>query len=62
MVQGFVTDSLSIRGETPIEVIWNGLNFGDYASYYLALSYEVDPTPIEAIQGFKKELGEFHLT
>ncbi len=62
MVQGFVTDALSIRGETPIEVIWNGLSFGDYASYYLALSYEVDPTPIEAIQGFKKELGEYQIS
>lgn len=59
MLQGFGTDALTVRGDTPMEVIWNGLSFGDYVSYYLALCYGIDPTPIEAIQGFKKELGEY---
>lgn len=59
MVQGFMTDALIIRGDSPIEVMWNGLSFGDFAAYYLAMGYEVDPTPIDAIQGFKKELGVF---
>jgi glucose/mannose-6-phosphate isomerase len=59
MLQGFGTDSLTVRGDSPMELIWNGLNYGDFVSYYLALGYGIDPTPIEAIQGFKKELGEF---
>jgi glucose/mannose-6-phosphate isomerase len=59
MVQGFMTDALHVIGTTPMEIMWNGLNYGDYVAYYLALSYGIDPTPIEAIQGFKKDLGDF---
>lgn len=61
MVQGFMTDFLIVRGDSPIEVMWTGLSFGDFTAYYLAMSYEIDPTPIDAIQGFKKELGEFQV-
>jgi glucose/mannose-6-phosphate isomerase len=59
MLQGFSTDSLKVTGQTPMETMWNALNYGDYVAYYLALSYGVDPTPIQAIQGFKKDLGDF---
>lgn len=59
MVQGFMTDALNVRGNSPIEVMWTGLSFGDFTAYYLAMGYEVDPTPIDAIQGFKKDLGDF---
>jgi hypothetical protein len=27
-------------------------------AYYLAMLYEIDPTPIEALEGFKKDLSE----
>jgi glucose/mannose-6-phosphate isomerase len=59
MLQGFMTDELQVAGSTPMEIMWNGLNYGDFVAYYLALSYGVDPVPIAAIQGFKKDLGEF---
>ncbi len=60
MLQAFMTDSLKIRGKSCMEVLWNGLSYGDYVAYYLAMCYEVDPTPIQAIQDFKKELGDFN--
>ncbi len=59
MVQGFMTDFLVVRGDTLIEVMWNGLSFGDFTAYYLAMGYEIDPTPIDAIQDFKNDLGDF---
>ena len=59
MLQGFMTDQLAVSGDTTMDVLWTALGYGDYVAYYLALCYEVDPTPIEAIQGFKKELGDF---
>ena len=59
MVQGFVTDDVNIKGATDLEMIWNAVTFGDYTAYYLAISYQVDPTPIEMIEGFKRDLGEF---
>lgn len=59
MLQGFATDFLQFSGTTPMETLWDALQYGDYTAYYLALLNNVDPTPIEAIQEFKKELGEY---
>jgi glucose/mannose-6-phosphate isomerase len=35
---------------------WTLLHFGDYVAYYLAMAYGVDPTPVDAIEGFKQAL------
>ena len=32
--------------------------FGDYVSYYLALLYKIDPTPVKAIDYLKEKLGK----
>lgn len=37
--------------------IFSTLQIGCFASYYLALSYEIDPTPVEMVERFKKMLG-----
>ncbi len=29
------------------------LHFGDYMAYYLAMLYEIDPTPIPMLMGLK---------
>lgn len=44
-------------GENIIAQILSLVLLGDYISYYLALLYKVDPTPIEAIDFLKKELS-----
>jgi glucose/mannose-6-phosphate isomerase len=31
---------------------------GDWVSYYLAILYEIDPTPIKAIDYLKKRLSQ----
>ena len=59
MLEGITTDYIDAQGSTPLEQIWTLLHFGDYTTYYLAIAYRVDPTQIEAIAGFKRELGHF---
>jgi len=34
------------------------LQFGDYVSYYLALAYGEDPTPIEILNELKRLLAD----
>jgi glucose/mannose-6-phosphate isomerase len=57
MVNGICTDSYNAKGKTEMEQLLTALHFGDYLAYYLAMCYEIDPTPIDAIQQFKSELG-----
>jgi glucose/mannose-6-phosphate isomerase len=45
-------------GEDPMAQIWTTLHFGDYLSYYLAMLYEVNPTPVDALENLKKVLKE----
>ena len=58
MLEGLNTDFVDAQGETPLAQQWTALHMGDYVAYYLAMLYEVDPTPIEALEGFKKQLAE----
>jgi glucose/mannose-6-phosphate isomerase len=57
MLEGLNTDFIDAQGETPLAQQWTALHFGDYLAYYLAMLYETDPTPIEALEGFKKQLS-----
>lgn len=56
LVEGLNTDVYTARGETPLAHLWTALHFGDYAAFYLAMAYETDPTPVEALQQFKAAL------
>lgn len=56
MLQGLGTDFVDARGDSPLAHLWTTLHFGDYTAYYLAMSYEVDPTPVESIENFKAEM------
>jgi glucose/mannose-6-phosphate isomerase len=58
MLEGLNTDFYDAQGGTPLAQQWTALHFGDYVAYYLAMLYEIDPTPIEALEGFKKQLKE----
>jgi glucose/mannose-6-phosphate isomerase len=56
MLEGLNTDFIKAAGESPMEQIWSTLQFGDFLAYYLAMAYQIDPTPIPAIQGFKQQM------
>jgi glucose/mannose-6-phosphate isomerase len=57
MVAGIGTDKIGLRGESRFTDQWLHVLFGDLAAYYLALLYDVDPTPVEAIDSLKARLG-----
>jgi len=56
MLEGLAIDSYTARGLSVIAHIWTTLHFGDYMAYYLAMAYGVDPTPVDALENFKKAL------
>ncbi len=58
MLEGLNTDFIEARGHTPLAHMWTTILFGDYMSYYLAMAYKVDPTPIKALVDFKQAMAE----
>lgn len=56
MLAGLGTDYFEAKGETRLAQMWTTLHFGDYVSYYLAMAYGVDPTPVPAIESLKLAL------
>ena len=56
MLEALNTDIFHARGDSRLAQMWTTLHFGDYAAYYLAIAYKIDPTPITSIEGFKEEL------
>jgi glucose/mannose-6-phosphate isomerase len=57
MLEGLNTDAFEAPGDTPLAHLWSSLLFGDYVAYYLAMAYGVDPTPIAALENFKREMS-----
>lgn len=58
MLEGMNTDFVDARGESPLAHMWTLILFGDYMAYYLAMAYGVDPTPVTALENFKKALKD----
>lgn len=56
MLEGFGTDFFFARGDSAMENILTALHFGDYVAFYLAMAYDVDPTPVDVIENFKNEM------
>ena len=56
MLEGINTDFIDAQGNDPLANQWTMLHFGDYTAYYLAMAYGIDPTPVETLQAFKKEI------
>lgn len=62
-LQAFLTAGINVdfvqgRGEGRMAHQWTLLHFGDYLAYYLAMAYEVDPTPVQAIEGLKAAMKQ----
>jgi glucose/mannose-6-phosphate isomerase len=56
MEEGINTDVYHAQGATPLEQMWTAVHFGDYDLFYLAIAYETDPSPIDAIEDLKKAM------
>ncbi len=46
-------------GEYPLSQVMSLVLFGDYVSYYLAILYKTDPTPVKAIDLLKRKLADY---
>lgn len=55
---GYNTDAISAKGESRLAQMLSVLHYGDYSSYYLAIAYGVNPTPVKAISWFKDQLSQ----
>jgi glucose/mannose-6-phosphate isomerase len=58
MTAGFNTDSVEAGGPSPLAHMFTSLHFGDYTSFYLAICYGVDPSPIPQIDYLKEQLSK----
>lgn len=50
MVEGFNTDFYRADGKSFLENMWSAVQYGDFISYYLAIAYEMDPTPVPGVE------------
>lgn len=57
MLEGQNTDMIAATGETRMANLWTALHYGDYVSFYLAMAYGYDPTPVPALAAFKNEMA-----
>ncbi|HIC93803.1 MAG TPA: bifunctional phosphoglucose/phosphomannose isomerase, partial [Anaerolineae bacterium] len=57
--RGIACEEVEARGQSPLAQMLSLVHFGDYVSFYLAMLYEVDPTPVEVIAYLKERLAQF---
>ncbi|MBX3003482.1 MAG: bifunctional phosphoglucose/phosphomannose isomerase [Anaerolineales bacterium] len=57
MVEGQNTDMIRAQGDTRMANLWTALHYGDYVSFYLAMGYGYDPTPVPALAAFKQAMA-----
>jgi glucose/mannose-6-phosphate isomerase len=56
MLQGQNTDTITALGDSALANIWTVLHYGDYTSYYLAMAYGLDPTPVPMLAELKDKM------
>lgn len=56
--KGVPVTEIAVKGSL-LKQIFTAIAVGDLTSYYLALRYETDPTPVTAIEEFKKKMGPY---
>ncbi len=57
LLEGITCDYYLVPGETRLENILAGIQFCDFVSYYLAIAYGEDPTPIPGIVAIKQSMA-----
>ncbi|MEF3691874.1 MAG: bifunctional phosphoglucose/phosphomannose isomerase [Candidatus Moraniibacteriota bacterium] len=52
--RGMQVEMIEIVGDSVFEKVFSILCLGDWSSYYLALEYGIDPTPVDMVEEFKE--------
>lgn len=55
--QGIEVEIIDMEGESVYSKVFMSIALGDFASYYLALEYGQDPTPVAMVEDLKKLLA-----
>jgi glucose/mannose-6-phosphate isomerase len=55
--QGVEVEILDMVGESVYSRTFTSIALGDFTSYYLALEYDQDPTPVDMVEKLKKSLS-----
>jgi glucose/mannose-6-phosphate isomerase len=58
MLEGMNADTYEAKGDCALSQMWTAIHFGDYMAFYLAIAYQVDPTPVDALQNLKAALKD----
>ncbi len=56
--EGITVDFVEIEGKTELEKFFSTVILGFWTSFWLALEYQTDPTPVKAIEEFKRRLAK----
>jgi glucose/mannose-6-phosphate isomerase len=56
--RGVSCEVVEARGSSRLAQMLSAVHFGDYVSFYLAMLYGVDPTPLEVVDYLKQRLAE----
>ena len=59
--RGVSFETVQSRGRSALAQMLSSIYFGDFASYYLAMLYRSDPTPVKVISFLKGELDKARL-
>ncbi len=59
MIEGISTDLIQAKGESRMAQMWTTIQFGDYTAFYLAMAYDMDPTPVASIENLKESCNPF---
>jgi glucose/mannose-6-phosphate isomerase len=57
MLEGLGTDFVDAEGQSALAHQWTCLHFGEYAAFYLAEAYGIDPKPTPVTEQFHQELA-----
>src|SRR3989338_739881 len=55
--KGVESEVIEIRGTDVFSKMFSSLNLADWTSYYLALEFDKDPTPVDMVESLKKILA-----
>ncbi len=61
MTAGFNTDAIEAVGPSRLAHMLTSLHYGDYTAFYLAICYEIDPSPVPQIDYLKEQLASSSL-
>ena len=56
--EGIKVEFIDMKGKTMLEKIFSSVLLGFWTAYWLALEYKIDPTPIKAIEEFKRRMKQ----